>query len=183
MRIEIVNDLAPELITMFRDLYRDSFAGMDERAAARQSLTDDEFVEEMGHPSVVKWLCWTSDDNPAALAFMTTDLTHLPWVSAAYYDARFPDHAARRAIHYFGGLVVHPDHRGGHAYRAVLLSLLEHAAERDAIIAFDCCAFNVDQVRLPQTLAKLASRVGTLNAHEIDVQRYYAYEMSLKAAS
>lgn len=176
MHIETLTALTPELTESFLVLYRESFAGMEKRAAARQSLTDDEFRHDMTNPSVKKWVCWVGE-TAAALAFMTTDLELLPWISPAYYAERFPDHDRRGAIHYFGGVVVHPDHRRGAVARKIIARAVQDAAKQEAIVAFDCCAFNVDTVRLPEMIARIGGRVATVVPHEIDVQRYYAYEI------
>lgn len=177
MRIERMSVLPDDLITAFRGLYRESFEDMDRRAAARQSLTDEEFVEEMHHEAVEKWVAWTEDGQAAGLAFMTADLSLVPWISIPYYANRFPEHYARNAIFYFGSLVVHPDHRGGPAARTLIAECCRYSAAAEAIIAFDCCEFNVDVVRLPEMIARISGRVAVVQPHELDAQRYYAYEM------
>ena len=177
MLIERVSALPDHLVTQFRGLYRESFKDMDRRAAARQSLTDEEFVEEMGHDAVVKWIARTEDGDVAGLGFMTADLSLVPWISIPYYADRFPDHYLRTAIYYLGGLVVVPEHRGGPAVRELIADMCRHSAAADAIIAFDCCEFNVGVIRLPEMIARISEQAGAVAHHELDAQRYYAYEM------
>lgn len=178
MHIETTTMLPSELTERFCKLYREGFAELDKRAAARQSLTDEEFVEEMSHPSVVKWIAW-ADDEPVALMFMTTDLTIVPWISLPYYEDRFPEQYARKAIYYYGGLVVHPERRNGAFVKALLAETCRYAMERGAVIAFDCCSFNSDVMRLPDIIERVGRRMTASPAvvTELDAQRYYAYEV------
>lgn len=176
MHIETIQTLPPRLTERFCKLYREGFAELDRRAAARQSLTDEEFVEEMSHPSVVKWIAWDGDE-PVALMFMATDLTIVPWISLPYYEHRFPEHYARNAIYYYGGLVVHPDRRGGAVVKALLTEGWRYVIERDAVVAFDCCNFNADVLRLPEVIERVGRRMTSVEATELDAQHYYAYEI------
>jgi hypothetical protein len=176
LRIEVTTSLAPDLVERFLELYQESFAPLAIQAAARQSLTDDEFREEMAHPAVLKWLGYL-DGEPVAMMFFSKDLSILPWISVPYFAHHFPDHFGRGAIYYFGGLLVHPDHRGGRVVKAMLEAGSRQIASDDAIAAFDCCAFNVAEIRLPEMIAKIAGRLCDVTPHDIDTQHYYAYEL------
>jgi hypothetical protein len=178
VHIETTTVLPAHLRERFCELYRDGFVELDKRAAARQSLTDEEFVDEMSHPSVVKWIAWNEDeDEPIALMFMATDLTIVPWISLPYYQHRFPEHYERKAVYYYGGLVVHPDRRGGAVVKALLTEGWRYVIERDAVVAFDCCSFNADVMRLPEVIERVGRRMTNVEATELDVQHYYAYEI------
>lgn len=178
MRIETRVSLPADMAEDFLKVYRAAFEPLEVLAAARQSLTDDEFMEEMAHPAVLKWVAWDSFDNPCGMAFMTTDLSILPWISLPYYRARFPEHFERGAIYYFGGLLVHPDYQGGAVVMPLLETVIRKIGADNAIAAFDCCGFNIDAKRFPQMIADVAARVcESVDPQEIDVQRYYAYDM------
>jgi hypothetical protein len=176
LRIECTTELDPALVPAFLALYRESFAPLEILSAARQSLTDDEFLEEMAHPAVVKWVGYV-DEQPVALMFFSKDLSILPWISVPYFAHYFPDHYGRGAIYYFGGLLVQPEHRGGRVIKAMLEAGTRQIAADDAIAAFDCCAFNVAEIRLPEMIAKIAGRLCDLTTHDIDTQHYYPYEL------
>lgn len=176
LRIEITTSLEPDVVERFLDLYREAFAPLEVQSAARQSLTDGEFREEMAHPAVVKWLGYL-DGEPVAMMFFSKDLSILPWISEPYFAHHFPDHYARGAIYYFGALLVQPDHRGGRVVKAMLEAGSRQIASDDAIAAFDCCAFNVAEVRLPEMIARIAGRLCDVTTHDIDTQHYYAYEL------
>lgn len=178
MRIETPAFLSEDLIEDFLKVYRAAFEPLETRAAARQSLTDEEFVEELAHPAVKKWVAWDELDRPCGMAFLTTDLTIVPWISLPYYQAHFPEHYARKAIYYFGGLLVHPDHQGTRAAVELLEASLGRCAADHAIAAFDCCGFNVEVKHFTDLIADVCRRVSIdCDLQEIDVQRYYAFDL------
>jgi len=178
VRIETPALLSDDVAEEFCKLYRTAFEPLDVLAAARQSLTDEEFLEELAHPSVFKWLVYDDFDRPCALSFMTNDLTTVPWVSIPFYKARFPDHFERKAIYYFGGLLVHPEYQGSSVVKDLLVQVMLKVGADDAICAFDCCGFNVDVKRFPKLVGDFAELVNEfVDLQEVDVQRYYAYVM------
>ena len=178
MRIETRVALPEDVAEQFLKLYRAAFEPLEVLAAARQSLTDEEFLDEMAHPAVLKWVAWDDFDQPCAMAFMTTDLSILPWVSLPYYRARFPEHFDRGAIYYFGSLLVHPEHQGTQVVMDLLETVIAKIGADNAIAAFDCCGFNIDAKRFPKMIADVAAKVCvSVDPKEIDVQRYYAYDM------
>jgi GNAT superfamily N-acetyltransferase len=169
------SNLAAEFLT----LYRDAFRPLEHLAPARQSLTDDEFMEEMSDPSVVKFVARDTADETVGLAFMATDLSVVPWISVPFFATRFPDHYARGALYYFGALLVTPNRQGGPWARLLLEELIARLAADRAVAAFDCCQYNVDVVRLPRMISKVANRLDVLDdAIELDPQRYFAYIFS-----
>lgn len=159
----------------FLAVYRESFAELDDKAAARQSLTDDEFRDEMHTERVLKFVAWDAAARPVALAFVATDLEVVPWVSPQYYALKYPEHFARSVIFYFGALLVRPGDRGGVISYALLKELTRFVAANGGIAAFDCCQFNHDAVGLPDLIGAVASEVCEVDRQEIDTQRYYAY--------
>jgi hypothetical protein len=175
MLITMETTLSDATVEEFLVVYRESFAELDDKAAARQSLTDDEFREEMHTERVLKFVAWDSAARPVALAFVATDLEVVPWISPQYYALRYPEHFARSVIFYFGALLVRPGHRGGVISYALLKELTRFVAANGGIAAFDCCQFNDDAVGLPELIGAVASEVCEVDRQEIDAQRYYAY--------
>lgn len=177
-RVDRLTEIPADVIETFLAAYRAAFAPLETRAAARQSLTDEEFREEMRDPRVVKFVARDESGEAVALSFMATDLSIVPWVSVPYYAHRFPDHYARGAIFYVGALLVRPDRQGGPWVKRVVDDVLSCIAERRGICAFDCCGFNVDVVKLPDTLMRTAHRIAYAETVELDAQRYYAFDMA-----
>lgn len=163
------------LARRFLPIYRAAFAPLDALAPARQSLTDDEFLAEMGDERVLKFLGWDRHEESVALAFMATDLSVVPWVSVPYFEARFPEYFARGAVYYVGGLIVRPENQGQPwAYR-LLREITKRSAADEAMIAFDCCDHVAAVTRFPEMIAKVARRHREIETLELEPQRYYAY--------
>lgn len=174
-RLTAIDDAVTE---EFRAVYRKAFAPLETLAAARQALTDDEFRAEMTDPRVVKFVAADPSGEVCALAFMATDLNLVPWVSVPYFAKKFPDHYARGAIFYVGALLVRAERQGGPWVKVIVDDMVRYVAEHRGVAAFDCCGFNTDVVKLPETLARATHRLAYAETVELDAQRYYAYEMA-----
>jgi hypothetical protein len=159
----------------FLVLYREAFAPLAEKAAARQSLTDDEFREEMTEESVLKFVAWDDARGAVALAFVATDLSVIPWISVPYFAARFPEEYARGALYYFGALLVRSDRRGGTASMQLLKELTRFVSMNRGIAAFDCCQYNEETIGLPELVAAGGRQVCEIDTRPLDSQRYFAY--------
>lgn len=175
MRITLERSIDVETQEQFLAIYREAYAPLESLAAARQTLTDTEFRDEMQLDSVLKFIGWNNDNEPCAMCFVATDLSVVPWISPAFFGGHFPEHYARRAIYYFGALLVRPVDQDGPWIAKMLEALALKAASDRAVCAFDCCEFNVTQVGVPTFVAEMTARHAELVTHEIDVQRYYAY--------
>lgn len=173
--VEVLATVPADMAQTFLPVYRAAFAPLELRAPARQSLTDDEFLEAMGDETVLKFVGWNEDRKPCAMAIMATDISVLPWVSVPYFKARFPGHYERRAIYYFCALLVRPEDHGGPWARLLIEELTKAVATNHAIAAFDCCAYTVDVTRLPEMLERVGHRLCFLDPIELDPQRYFAF--------
>jgi hypothetical protein len=177
-RVERTTEVPPALAEEFLAVYRAAFAPLEVRAAARQSLTDEEFREEMTDPRVLKFVAYDAQDEAAAMSMVATDLSVVPWISVPYYAHRFPEHHARGTLFYAGALVVRPDRQGGPWSKMVVDEVFRFVAEHRALLAFDCCGYNVDVVKFPDTSARAAHRIAFVENTELDQQRYYALDMA-----
>jgi hypothetical protein len=166
-----------ELVEPFLEVYKAAFAPLATRAAARQSLTDEEFREEMRDARVTKLVAFDADDVAGAMVIVATDLTLVPWISVPYYATRYPEQFARGAVYYVNAAVVRPERQGGPWAKAVLDELYRFVAENRAVMAFDACGFNVDIVKLVEATSRAAQRIAHVDAAELDQQRYYAFDM------
>lgn len=175
MRVTIETVIDEPTTERFLDLYRAAFDPLEGLAASRQALTDDEFREEMQLESVLKFVGWDRREQPVAMAVINTDLDTVPWISPEFWRRRYPEQAARGAIHYYGALLVSPTVRGGlWAYR-MLRETVRYTASHHAVAAFDCCRHNIDEVQLPKLIAEVARPLCHFDTEEVDVQAYYAY--------
>jgi hypothetical protein len=178
-RVEEMASVPEDLARTYLEVYRAAFAPLEAVAPARQSLTDDEFIEEMSDPSVVKFVMRDRDDEVVAMATMATDLHSVPWISVPYYANRFPDHMANGRLFYFLCLLVHPDRQRGPWSALLLRHLGRYLADRDAVAAFDCCGHNVGGgLDLPHLILRAQRGVVQVQPDELDQQRYFAYTYS-----
>ncbi|MHB1497197.1 MAG: hypothetical protein ACYCXN_04715, partial [Acidimicrobiales bacterium] len=92
-------------------------------------------------------------------------------LSAAFYEERWPVHAAEGRIWYMAQFWTSPDHRA--APISVVHAVVSHAKGRDIVIAFNCSDNNSN---VPHLIAKVASRYGEISTELVSVQRYYAYQ-------
>ena len=176
--VERTTVVTGDLVEDFLAVYRAAFKPLETLAPARQSFDDDEFREEMGDERVVKFVAYDTNGEACAMAFMATDLNAVPWISVPYFAKRFPDHYARGAIFYVGALLVRTEKQGGPWAKEIVDDLVRYVAERRGVATFDCCGFNVDVVKLPDTLARASHALAFVETAEIDQQRYYAYEFA-----
>lgn len=173
-RVDVVDAVPAEVAEEFLEIYRAAFEPLVTRSPARQWLTDEEFRHDMDDPSVLKFVGRSMTDEIVALAFMSTDLATVPWISEPYFAHRFPEHYARGHIYYFGAMLVRPDRQGGPWAKYLLDHLFHYVAERRGIGCFDCCAFNVDTVALPELIARAGHRNVRFEMELLDQQSYYA---------
>jgi hypothetical protein len=176
MRVTTERAIDEASTELFLNLYRSAFAPLETLAAGRQSLTDDEFREEMAEDSVLKFVGWNRHDEPVALAVVATDLSVVPWISPAFWAERYPDHAERDAIWYFGALLVSPTVKGGPWMRRLTIAAMTECARNRVVAAFDCCRYNDTEVKLPQLLADVGHSFVNLRTELVDLQVYYGYE-------
>lgn len=175
MRVTIENVVDDHTTEEFLGLYRSAFDPLDALAAGRQALTDDEFREEMQLETVLKFIGWNRRDEPVAMVVINTDLDTVPWISPGFWRERYPEQAARRAIFYFGALLVSPKVKGGPWAHRMLSETVRFTARNHAVAAFDCCQHNVDSVKLPEMIAAVAESLAHVDTEQVDAQVYYAY--------
>ena len=177
-RLQMVQKVAPDVAEECLSIYRSAFRPLERLAPARQSLTDDEFRMEMEDERVLKFIAADKARQTVALGSMATDLSAVPWISPAYYEARFPEYFERGAIYYFGSLLVRSDRQGGPWATVLLTEMSKRVLADGAIAAFDCCAYNVSVLRLPELIATVGHRLGRVETMELDSQQYFAYLFS-----
>lgn len=173
MRVTIEHTMGPGDAEALLRLYRASIAPLDEVAAGVQSFPDDDFIEQLRNESVLKLVGRDRMGRPQALCLVATDLSDVPWVSSAFFAARFPEHYERGVIYYIASVVVQPDEQGaGWAY-ALMKEVARLVGESGGIAAFDCCSYTNDVI--PKLALRVATRFGDVEPLEIDAQRFYAY--------
>ncbi len=159
----------------FLEIYRECFEPLETLAATRQFFGDDEFLQHVALPSVLKYVGRDSNAEPCALGLAATDLRSLPWVNESFFASRWPDLYATKRIYYWSALLVRPDERGGPWVEAILEASTRRTLIDEAMVAMDCCKFNAEVVGLPQIVASVAERHCHLEFEEFDSQHFYSY--------
>ncbi|WP_205862107.1 hypothetical protein [Planosporangium thailandense] len=172
MKLTIETVLGASATAAFYPLYVAAFEPIRTRAAARHLLTAEEFEAEMADERIDKYVVWDDNGEPVALSTLTTDLAAVPWVSPEYFAARYPDRVARRAVHYLGYTLVHPDHARNGVFNLMIEAIERRCADARGVMAFDVCSYN-DARSVGRRIERLGRYDGvTLSA--VDVQTYYA---------
>ncbi len=159
----------------FLALYRESFAPLERLAATKQAFSDDDFLDHVALPSVLKYVGWDSTGVPCALGLAATDLRTLPWLNEVFFATRWPDLHARNRIYYWSALLVRPEERGGPWVEAILEASTRRTLIDGAMVAMDCCRFNAEVVGVPQVVASVADRHCRLEFEMFDSQQFYSY--------
>ena len=179
MQVTLLRNVDDVLARRYWPLYDEAFAALRTASPCRQFLTEDEFMEEMADPRILKFVLW-DDGEAVGMALVAEELSAVPWVSPDYFAVRFPLEYAEGRLFYFGALLTAPHARRNGNAKRLLAALSEHVANVDGIAAFDCAAVNVPYV--PDLVAAIADEVTDLAPQQIDSQHYYAYKTSgLKA--
>lgn len=173
-QVDLVGSVSSETTEEFLTIYKAAFEPLITRSPARQWLTDEEFRHDMADESVKKFVARSGEGEIMALAFMSTDLSTVPWISEPFFAHRFPDHYARGAIYYFGAMLVRPERQGGPWAKYLLDHIFHFIGERRGIAAFDCCGFNVDTVALPDLVERSVRHLVKMDMELLDRQEYFA---------
>jgi hypothetical protein len=158
-------------------LYVDAFTPLQERAAARQLLSPDDFAREVLDARVKKYLAWGPGGEVVGLATVSPDLDTVPWISSAFYRRRYPEHFERHAIFYCGLAMVHPDARLTPAFPMLVAAFARDIAAAGGILAADMCRYNIELVELARVVTRILRRQwGGARLVELDRQVYLAWE-------
>jgi hypothetical protein len=165
---------------MFFKLYLQAFEPLRTKAAARQVLTRDEFFEHLADPRVDKYVARQSASEPVGITTLTKHLDALPWISAEYYAARYPEAWARNAVFYLGFTLCHPGEIGGSPapdrpnFLETLIEIgIEPLIAAGGVIAYDICRYNDETLKLSDRVAEVLNRHSDARAEVLDTQVYY----------
>lgn len=171
--VSVETTIHPDHHEHFYALYLDAFAPLRTRAPARQVLHRDEFLAELDDPRILKYVAWSDTGEPVALSTLTADLSTVPWISADYFAARYPEHTARGAVYYWGFALAQPSRRSSFAFRQILVAIVAKMAEERAVCAYDICGFNNAQLRFASHIESVAARFADVTVEPLDTQTYY----------
>jgi len=163
---------------LFWDLYLAAFGPLRTRAAARQVLTEDEFVAEMADPRVWKYVVHDVTGQPVGLTTLTKHLETVPWISPEYYEARYPQHFARQAVFYLGFTLVAKGARHLSGFATMLEAVAERVTADRGVCGYDICAFNNEAMRFDENIEAMLNRAAHVPVERLDSQTYYVADCS-----
>jgi GNAT superfamily N-acetyltransferase len=172
--LTIESYLSEPIVDRLYEVYAKAFRPLATAAAARHLLDADEFAAEMTDPRIDKYIVWDEDGQPIGLTTFTTDMTAVPWISAQYYTARYPEHAAAGKLYYLGYTLVAPDREKEGVAGRILTELTRRLIDEGAVCGFDVSGRNDDSQHI---VARLASSTPA-TVESVDVQTYYAADFT-----
>ncbi len=173
-RVTVETLVGPEDTSAFWELYLKAFEPLRTRAAARNVLHHEEFVEEMRDPRVEKYVAWDLDGRAVGMTTLTNDFATVPWVSPEYYAAQFPDHAARGTLYYLGFTLVHPGARRGTVFTDMMSPLLSRLVNEGAVVCSDVCGFNNAAHGFERNVITMLTSATAVDVEVLDTQTYYS---------
>jgi hypothetical protein len=171
VKVTIEQAMATDVIDGLYELYLTAFEPLRTRAAARHVLSAEEFGAEMLDKRIDKYVAWDDDGQPAALTTLATDLSALPWISAEYYVARYPEQSARGAVFYLGYTLVHPTRGGAGIVGGIVARIARRTQENAAVCAFDVSSHNGER-QIGAIMASLG-RSMSMHVDTVDVQSFH----------
>lgn len=175
MRIAIDRVITGPLAEELLETHRLLFAPLDDLAIQPQSVPDDLFLELLAHPDALEFIGWTDDGRPDGLMITTNNLDLVPWINPRFLRARYPEQAEKGLVYYVPCLQVHPRSQDGPLIKGIIESFSHFLGQRLGVLAFDSCQWDIDNLGIPEFVAKWADRIVKSANAEIDAQRYYAY--------
>jgi len=169
--VELV--IHPEHRERFYAMYVELFGPLRTRAPGRQVLHRHEFLDEMADPRILKYVAWSATGQPVALSTLTADLTTVPWISADYFAARYPEQTARQAVYYWGFALAQGNPQSTFPFRQILVAIVTKMVREKAVCAYDICGFNNVQLRFAAHLQSVGGRFVNTTAEVLDTQTYY----------
>jgi hypothetical protein len=165
-----------ELAEQMWEFYRGNFEPLTSRAILQHLFTRDEILGELANPKITKIIAW-SGGEPVGLGLVTADLESVPQVSPDFLRVRYPEHAARGAIHYGIMVVVAPSYRGRTLSARLSLELWRLAAEDRGVLVFDVCNFNRTELAGDALAEFLVAQFPGASVGVVDQQSWFVAEL------
>jgi hypothetical protein len=161
-------------------LYEDAYRRVADESPSHEMLFRSEFDDSLADPTNRLWVVW-DDTEPVAMALVATRPERTRYLSRAYFDAHFPEHAHRETVHYIMWLVVHPAAEARGAIVQLSREALRREAADGALLVFDAPMIHQpgDTGGFAEMMQRLVkSFVGAAPMHHLGTQRYYAVDFA-----
>jgi len=168
------------LIEKLWSLYEIGYQGVAEAAVTREMLFRSEFEAALADSTNRLWVLW-DDSAPIAMVLIATDLASARYISRAYFEARYPDHVRRNAVHYIMWLVVHPSRVAQGVIVRLARDVLQLEAADGALLVFDAPAIHQSSTEggFAEMMARLSKAfVGAAPMQHLETQHYFAVDFA-----
>lgn len=154
--------------------YRETFAHLAAKAAHRQTLTREEFAEEMREPRIWKYVGFDGEE-PVALGTLTRHLETMTWVSPDYFAARWPEEYAQGRVFYIGFVMLDKHNQSRGRFNELAQPMVRAIADARGVAGFDVCRYNAEtQNLLIGGLRAITGPTDVPDLETIDTQTYLA---------
>ena len=174
VEITICKELDGATIQDLWPRYEHAFAPLRTKAATRMVMHRSEFEQQLQDPRVLKYLA-RHDGEAVGLATLALDLHAIEWISPDYYAQRFPERFRAGRVYYLGWMYVEPVYRRHGLWQRLLQFGAEKVIADDAMIVYDTCRFNEDDIDFTGTVNRMLAGLQLGQIGQIDQQLYYAW--------
>jgi len=173
VRTRVDGDLGKDVWAM----YHDAFEQLNALAVQRHLMHRSEFDDVMTDERISKYLCRNDRGALIGISTFTNVLSAMPLISPEYFERRWPQQYARRAIWYCGFVAVHAGHRGSAAFMEMVSAMYRCAEQDEGVIGLDICRHNEEAYRLATAVRLLLHRTsdGRCRTELTDTQSFWTY--------
>jgi hypothetical protein len=164
-----------ELAETAWNIYCAAFADLQTLAVQQHLMTREEFDQILADPRIDKLLIFGPEGDFVGLGAVTTDLTAVSLLSAAWFQEHHPAEYAASRIWYVVFLAV-PEHNPG-AFTELVTEVYQSAA--GGLVGLDVCRYNDEVLQLARRIGRLVSRHsgGRSSYAEVCRQTYWLYDL------
>ena len=159
-------------------LYREAFEPLSAVTATKQTLAAGEFAALLNFDATTVFVSRGRDGAIHGFAVAVTDLKLIPWINPEFFHAKFPEHYTTGRLVYMPCFVVEPALQKGTTFVALTLEIAKYYGPLDAVLAMDCCTYNVEIEHFPTIIGRVSNRVAPITTHQLDSQSFWAFNLS-----
>lgn len=165
------DDLPGDVNDALFEIHLEGFGELATESAMRHVYRRDEWDGLMGDPGIVKYVAFL-DGVPVAINSVARDFRAVPWLSAEYFEARYPG----RTLWYVLDTIVSSSVRGSDVLlRLFSLGFEEARAGFDPMVVLSVTRQHVDRGYV-ELLSAVVEMHGGSPIREIDTYHYYAFD-------
>jgi len=161
---------------IWAEVYLPAFEPLRTKAAQRHVMWWEEFLALMQDRAVHKYVTTTDGGDPIGLGCITNDLTSVPLIEPAFFEAKYPGMTGR--IWYVILVCAAPGNRD--VYAELLTTMSALVDESRGIAALDFCSYNAVDRQLASVAKTILTRhLGRrIPVRSVDTQTFMTYDLT-----